>query len=339
MIGTEFLNGQGLGNQLFCYVSSRCLALDNGCEFGTAGQKEFANNIHSKRGMYFMNVDLGKEIDKSSYNLIYESEERVSLPYNRHDLTNGCYIAGYDEKLFEPIKDNSLIYGNLQAEEYFIKHKSEIKEWLKVDSGFQIDSLAQDDVCILNMRGGEYVGLRTLYLRKKYWEDAMEHMKRINPKMRFVIITEDVASAKLMFPNIDAFHFGMGEDYAAIHFAHYVIVSNSSFSFFPIFTSDTVKMVIAPKYWARHNVSTGYWASEQNIYSGWNYLDRNGKIYSAEECKQELVEYKRAYFEKLKSPKTGAVWKLRVYLNKFLDLIYKIRRKAKKVLYGQRKNN
>ena len=54
MIGTEFLDGQGLGNQLFCYVTARAIAAERGCAFGTAGQERFANNIHSRRGMYFM---------------------------------------------------------------------------------------------------------------------------------------------------------------------------------------------------------------------------------------------------------------------------------------------
>lgn len=53
MIGTEFLKGQGLGNQLFCYVTARCIAIDNNVEFGTASQENFANNIHSNKGMYF----------------------------------------------------------------------------------------------------------------------------------------------------------------------------------------------------------------------------------------------------------------------------------------------
>ena len=70
-------------------------------------------------------------------------------------------------------------------------------------------------------------------------------------------------------------------------------MSNSTFAFFPAFTSETVKYVIAPKYWARHNVSDGYWASEQNIYSGFTYMDRKGKLFTAEECRKELEEYKK----------------------------------------------
>ena len=59
MFGTEFIAGQGLGNQLFCYVTARAVAEENGYEFGTAGQERFAVNIHNDRGMYFMDVDLG----------------------------------------------------------------------------------------------------------------------------------------------------------------------------------------------------------------------------------------------------------------------------------------
>ena len=50
MIGTEFIKGQGLGNQLFSYVSARCIARDLGYGFGTAGQEQLAVNIHSKKG-------------------------------------------------------------------------------------------------------------------------------------------------------------------------------------------------------------------------------------------------------------------------------------------------
>ena len=54
-----------------------------------------------------------------------------------------------------------------------------------------------------------------------------------------------------------------------------------------------MKYILAPKYWARHNVSDGYWASEQNIYEGWHYQDRHGKVFSAGECKEELEQYKQ----------------------------------------------
>ena len=57
---------------------------------------------------------------------------------------------------------------------------------------------------------------------------------------------------------------------------------------------ETVEYVIAPKYWARHNVSDGYWASEQNIYDELIYMDRKGKLFTAAECRGELAAYKQS---------------------------------------------
>ena len=154
MIGTEFLKGQGLGNQLFCYVTARCIAIDNNVEFGTASQENFANNIHSNKGMYFMNVDLGREIDKEKCSKIVEREERLITPTSKHNMTLGVYVAGSDKRLLQKIEDNTLIYGNLQAEEYFIKHKDEIKEWLKVNKEYFRPQYSDNNLCILKHARG-----------------------------------------------------------------------------------------------------------------------------------------------------------------------------------------
>ncbi len=329
MIGTEFLKGQGLGNQLFCYVTARCIAIDNNVEFGTASQENFANNIHSNKGMYFMNVDLGREIDKEKCSKIVEREERLITPTSKHNMTLGVYVAGSDKRLLQKIEDNTLIYGNLQAEEYFIKHKDEIKEWLKVNKEYFRPQYSDDNLCILNMRGGEYVGNSDLYLKKKYWTRAMAYMKKINSNMQFLIITEDVEAANIMFPKIPAYHLGMGEDYAAIHAAKYLIVSNSSFAFFPIFTSDNVETVIAPKFWAGYNYSDGYWASEQNIYTGWKYLGRDGNLYTADECRDELKRYKQKR-QRRYNRKQGLTWTIQVNYYRMLNLLNRLCRKVKR---------
>lgn len=137
MVGTEFINGQGLGNQLFCYVTARVVAEENGYEFGTAGQERFAVNIHSDRGMYFMDMDLGKRIteeEKSRFQIYNDKEERLYIGNSRHDMEHGCYIAGADQNL-KHVSDNTLIYGNMQDESYFIDHLDQVKQWLHVKTG------------------------------------------------------------------------------------------------------------------------------------------------------------------------------------------------------------
>ena len=294
MIGTEFLDGQGLGNQLFCYISARCIAEDLGESFGTAGQERLAVNVHSKKGMYFMNLDLGKDVtDPESCKRYDEKEKRIYINDCVHDLVHGCYIAGTDEGIYDLQggDDTVLIYGNMQSERYFGAHRDEICSWMKVRPEYDSDEYTSDDICVMNMRGGEYYGEHELFVEKKYWTDAMKYMKSIRSDMRFVIVTDDVEAAGKLFPKIPAHHSELAKDYVTVKNARYLILSNSSFGFFPAYTSTTVKKIIAPKYWARHNVSDGFWASEQNIYSIFSYMDRDGKLFTPEECRRELTEY------------------------------------------------
>lgn len=294
MVGTEFLQGQGLGNQLFCYVSARCIASDLGVTFATAGQEQLAVNIHSKKGMYFMDMELGEPItDKADFKLYHEKEQRLYLKNSVHDMTHGCYVAGADEELYH-ITDDTLIYGNLQAERYFHHHKEEIRQWLKVKEEYDSYEYTRDNLCIINVRGGEYADDRALFLRRRYWLEAMARMREIRPDMEFMIVTDDVAAARRILPEVEAHHFDLAKDYVTIKNAKYLILSNSTFAFFPAFTSETVEKIIAPKYWARHNVSDGYWASEQNIYEEFCYMDRSGRLFDARECRKELEEYKKS---------------------------------------------
>ena len=34
-------------------------------------------------------------------------------------------------------------------------------------------------------------------------------------------------------------------------------------------------------------------SSEQNIYEGWHYMDRKGRVFTDRECREELEQYKR----------------------------------------------
>lgn len=324
MIGTELLTGQGLGNQLFCYVATRCIALDNHLPFSILGSETVANNMHSSCGMYFMDLDYGLPSSKEDYRQVYyEKEDRIFLGNSRHDLTHGCYVTGVDEKLLHP-EDGTLLMGNMQAESYYISHKEEICQWLKVKEEYDCMEYSRDNLCILHLRCSDYLGSPELYLRKKYWIDGMKNMKKINPDMEFMIITNDVKEAGRLLPGIPAYNFDLAKDYAIIKNAKYLLLSNSSFAYFPAFTSRTVKYILAPKYWARHNVSNGYWASEQNIYEGWHYQDRHGKVFSYEECLQELKEYKSksALYQTLNQKPEGIRLKIETMKSKSRYAVY-----------------
>ena len=338
MIGTEVTHGDGLGNQLFRYVTARCIAKDRGEEFGVLGKETFANNMHSSCGLYFMDLDFGKEVTRADFKqTYYEKDERLYLGNSKHDLEHGAYVTGTDHKMWE-VPEATLLMGNMQSEEYYIKYKEDIKEWLKVKPEYDCYEYSQEDLCILHLRCTDYMDCPELFIKKSYWLNGMKNMKKINPKMRFMIITNDVKEAAKILPGIPAYNFDLAKDYSIIKNAKYLLLANSSFTYFPAFTSETVKYIIAPKFWARHNVSDGYWASEQNIYTGFHYQDRKGRIYSAEECRAELEKYKKTSkrYQKLNQHPQGPELlnmkiqsKLRYYfyqgLRKYRALLRKIR--------------
>ena len=324
MIGTEFLYGFGLGNQLFWYVSARALAKEKGFEFGICNPKALANNMHSDSGMYFMDIDLGKEIpeeDKSKYTIFEDNDNRLYIGSSDHDMEHGAYVSGVDPR-FKDIQDNTLLYGNLQAEAYFEKYRDELKDWLKVKPEYDTHEFTRDNLCIIHLRCGDYSNSPELWLDRKYWINGIRNMRKIRPDMEFLAVTDDVEAAYKILPEVKAVRNDLGTDYAILKNARYLLLSNSSFAVFPALTSEELKFAIAPKYWARHNVSDGFWASEQNIYSCFNYMDKKGRLFTPEECRAELEDYK----------KNSATYKrLNVHPGKVRSFFQKIRAA---VLYG-----
>lgn len=322
MIATILSKGQGLGNQLFCYVTTRAIAKKNGYDFSIIGSETLANNMHSDCGLYFMDLEFGNNSSKEDYaNTYYEKEDRIYTGNSRHDLMHGCYVTGTDKQLIN-ISDNTIIMGNMQAEDYYMEYRDDVRSWLKVKPEYDCYDFSRDHLCVIHLRCSDYMDSPELFLRKKYWLDGIKAMKKLDPEMEFIIITNDVKEASKILPGIKAYNFDLAKDYSIIKNAYYLLLSNSSFTYFPAFCSDTVKYVLAPKYWARHNVSNGYWASEQNIYDGWHYMDRHGRIFSSDECKKQLEEYKRTAkeYKLLNKAPTGLkvkIWKLKS------ELLYK----------------
>lgn len=289
MIVTELHNGQGLGNQLWCYITTRVIAKDKGYDFGIQSPEKF-------RGNDFLKLDFGKPVIGGTGP---EGGPPLTLPNGIqhyyvektaiHPL-NGSEIRLFDEKLVN-IEDNTKIEGFMQDEQYIIHRKEEIREWLKVEEEHEFYDFADDNICVIKFRGTGYVSEKDFYLTETFWENAVNNMRKINPHFKFIVITDDVKNAKKFFPNFDVFNFSIAKDYIIIKNAHYLILANSSFSWFPAWLNENLKFCIAPKYWARHNISDGYWSLGYNITTGWMYQDRNGNLQDYASCLKELNIY------------------------------------------------
>ena len=290
MITTEMYEGQGFGNQLWSYVVTRVLAMDKKLNFGI-------QNPHKFKGVGFLNLDMGENVAGGDgpqggppYKLpegikFYYSEKVIRHPKNDFDIRT--IDRGLDD-----LVDGTKIDGNFQAEEYIEHHKDEIRSWLSYQRVDLDIDVCGENICVINFRGGEYKGNASIYLRRKYWRDAVQKMKMIEPNMVFHVVTDDPEAAKRFFPKYDIRHYGIHGDYQAINSAPYLILSNSSFGFFPAWLNQNLKVCIAPKYWAAHNFSDGYWSCSTNITRDWIYLDRNGTEFSYDECISELQKFK-----------------------------------------------
>lgn len=291
MIINEIYTGQGLGNQLHNYVTTRVVALDKGYDFGIMCPHRLKCND-------FIDLDFGKPIDGG-----IESDGPTNDPskfpngitnYFREWIIrhpNGSDIT-IDDPKFEEISDNTKIDGNFQSENRIIHRKDEIKQWFKIKPEYDCYDYSSDDICILNFRGGDYAGDYNFFLNMDYWANGISRMLKINPKFKFIVISDDPRLASIIFPTFPVYHFSIGKDFTIIKNAHYLILSNSSFSYFPTFISEKNKYIIAPKYWGRHNISDGYWHCGYNIFRKFNYIDRQNNIFTYDQCVAEFEDYK-----------------------------------------------
>ena len=272
MIITELWNGQGLGNQLACYVTTRCIALENGFEFGIAHPERF------KGKDFLKNLDFGKEV-VGGYTAV-EGQPPQLLPegirnyYKEKSVKhpNGSDISPYDWAMYYKMQDGTKIDGTMQGIEYFQRFKDQVKEWLRVEP-----MVLPDNLCVINFRGGEYKSYPSFFLTQTYWMKAIYHMKRIRPDMEFEVVTDDPQSARHFFPELKISH-DIGNDYRTIQHAKYLILSNSSFAIFPAYLNEVLKFCIYPRYFGRHNISDGYWCIDQNYFPMWANMNREGVL-------------------------------------------------------------
>ena len=109
MLATEFLHGQGFGNKLFAYVTTRMLANKLGYDFGIKGLKSAGDSRVNQKGFYFMDLDYGKEVPDDLIRYDEYRHGKLTDSWLRTD------IRLTDKRLLR-IKDNRIIYGNLQSE-------------------------------------------------------------------------------------------------------------------------------------------------------------------------------------------------------------------------------
>lgn len=290
-----------LGNHMWQYAVCRVIAEKLGYEWGINPSPSH-DYFGGKSQMYFMDVDFGKEVSGI--------ERDFHETWKTYDHVDSVNITMLDNSVYE-IKDNTRLIGHngaaggiYQSEDYLIERKRDILAWFKMKQQYaehydnilkQNQIVLDDNTCVINFRGGEYRGIPNVLLRKEYWRDAVNHMISLNPRMKFLVITDDPDCARKFMPiPVQTYHVDIGFDFYVVNQAKWCIISNSTFGWWAAWLSQKANKVIAPKYWARHNVSDGYWATGDSYTRGFSYLDREGNLSDYETCKKEALEYYRS---------------------------------------------
>lgn len=292
---TASLTGN-LGNHMWIYAITRTVAEYNKYDWGFNPSPEFdyRNGIPQ---MDFMDIDYG-----ITHNYKYndtppwiENEWRENYLHSQYFNGDSVDYHPFQPDIFE-IKDNTKLYIRCCQDARYL-NKTDVLKWFKIKKDvektykenfqnimIQAGAEYPDDLCVLNVRGGEYKGVQNLLLGRDYWWRAINFMlTNRNKKIKFVIISDDPQYAESLVPTgmkIPVFHTSIGGDYYVINNARNLILSNSSFAIFPTWLNEHNPYVIAPRYWARHNISTGYWANSDIWTFGWLFLDReDGKLH------------------------------------------------------------
>ena len=271
MILIEFRIGQGLGNQLWNYASAKSIADKLGYELAIKNFKYF-------KGREFLKLDF----DISMNEMEDESKFTIFNEKLYYDSELKYIVSDFDQNVLN-IRKNTKLEGLFQSEKYFFGDIDKLKKYINLDPNVIKSTYIDKEVCVLNIRGGEYKRHKSFILNKNYWTNAMNNFKKIYSVKEFIIVTDDFKYSKALFPNLEIISGDIQKCYATIFKCSNIVVSNSTFSYFPC-TTGLQKKIIAPKYWARPLKNNGRWISPANIYKGWIYQDKEFKLITYDEC-------------------------------------------------------
>lgn len=288
-----------LGNHMWQYAVCRTIAEAKGFDWGINPSP--THDYHrGMNQMYFMNVDFGKPVIGINRDF---HEKWITYQHNG-EIVN---ITMMDKDLWN-ISDNTRLLGHngafggiFQSEKYFDNNSDRVKKWFTINQEYynsyqkklsEMNIELNDDLCVINFRGGEYRSIPKIVCRKEYWSDSINHMLSLNSKMKFLIITDDISYAKSFMPfDIPAHHVDIGFDFYVVNQSKWTIISNSTFGWWAAWLNEKSNKIIAPKYFGAHNFSDGFWGVGEIYSKPFQYMGRDGVLYDYENCKKEAYEY------------------------------------------------
>tara|TARA_A100001011_G_scaffold400721_1_gene517969 strand:- start:5800 stop:6789 length:990 start_codon:yes stop_codon:yes gene_type:complete len=287
MLYLKFLDGQGLGNQLWNYVTLRSISSHLGYKYKIINPENF-------KAKSFLKISYStNEVKKDTKNNISEiNNTNIFRERLYYDNSLKTFVSDFDKEILK-IKPNTILEGLFQSEKYLLN--SDVNQYIQLRNSNKFKQKLKGPKCILNIRGGEYKRFKDLILPKTYWLNAIKNMKEICKNMKFYVITDDYDYAKNLLPELTILKGQIDKDFTHLFHSEYLIVSNSSFSYFPITMGKKPKKIIAPSKWARFGNSEDRWISPANYYKDWSYQNEKGEIISNDNIKELINDTRHVY--------------------------------------------
>lgn len=287
MIICKIYKGQGLGNQLWCMKTAYALSLKKNFECS------FIDQSNSFLGHEIFNIS--KKFFKKNVKIKYQYYEKGFF-----DIHTKCNLYSFDEDILK-IEPSTEIIGNFQSEKYFFNKQNEIKSFFLLNEKTIKLSDQFSKYNVLNIRGGEYKRHTELLLPDSYWNHALLQLRH-KSDLPFVIVTDDYRYAKKLFPKLEIISNNIQLCFAAIMGCKNIVLSNSSFSYFPIFYGSKKNIIYAPYQWARFNNPMNIWVSPCNYYKNWKWINFSGQIVKNKDCEKNIlntINYLQKYDNKI----------------------------------------
>lgn len=285
---TRLYSGQGLGNQLWVYAAVRSVCEKLQYNFVLEDFDQF-------KGKAFLDID--SHVNHGDSNIRPEIDGLSTYYEKRYfDKQMKLFTTSFDENVLK-IDRSSRLEGYFQSEQYFFGDLEKLRKYIRLSKSLISKHALDADVCVLNIRGGEYKRFKDLILPKSYWLQAMDHMRNYFGVEKFIVVTDDSPYARYLFPGLEVVSGDVGACYASLYSAKNVVVSNSSFAYFPIKTGLQSPNVIAPQYWARPENGYQRWANPANLYQDWLWQAKDGDLLTYADCLPQIDQTEKFYQE------------------------------------------
>jgi len=291
----SFENGQGVGNQLWSYISLKLIFKKRNENIFFTGYDFF------KLKVLYPDVDFQSEfvVDFSADHIVYEKidyAKNSDFPV-KENLFKSLFELNQSDLKVE-------LKGLFQKESYL----DGLNELSFLHYKYSSLPLIDKEICIIHVRGGDYLSIPAS-LTLNYYNYAIKLMREKFKVINFKILTNDFKYARKLFPDFEiigsgktsqtieetnaSHHIGgsIKEDFEILYQARNVILSNSTFAYWPVKISTHKKNIIAPMYWFAYNLSNGWWSPSDSIVESWIYIN-HAKNFFCEGKKIQKEKYK-----------------------------------------------